>query len=97
INLAMVHRHLGDSQLAESIERQAATLAAAGRRAAPHSARPAPPVEWIAPQEFAGSYADATGPWQPAPVKREPASVAPTAPVEQASRGWSWNPFQKQQ
>ncbi|HLA85401.1 MAG TPA: hypothetical protein VJL29_11455 [Thermoguttaceae bacterium] len=102
-NLAGVYRQLGDPRRAEQIQRGAAAILAS--RGAPRRdpARPAPNVVWVPPQEFAKSYASVAGPWQPAPIKREnldttPSSAAPNAtpaPVQQASRGWPLDWFQK--
>jgi len=95
-NLAQVYRQLGDAAGAQQAEQQAAALMAArGARGArgQDPARPAPPVAWVSPSQFAGSYAAVAGPWQPAPVVREnsQAGVPTPEPVKEASRAWSWD------
>ncbi|MBN2215967.1 MAG: hypothetical protein JW719_01190 [Pirellulales bacterium] len=98
-NLAGLYQRLGDTAQARQAQQVAAQLAAqlaaARGRSGQDPARPAPPVAWKSPQEFANSYAGVAGPWQPpaAQPQRQPtaAPVPDQAPVKEASRGWPWD------
>ncbi|MBN1588887.1 MAG: hypothetical protein JW888_05175 [Pirellulales bacterium] len=100
-NQAKVFEQLGDPARAAQVRHEAVAILAARGKMDRHSARPAPPVVWVSPEEFTRSYAASAGLWQPAPVKHETATTASPsaaqAPVEQAKRGWSWNPFKTRQ